>query len=760
MTASANTREHSLAWHLSILIAVLAVPLLVLTIVPSANFVRAERFRLEAAASQAREDALSRVDRDVSAKLALLRALATSRALDAGDFDQFDLQARELTGADGFFIVLRDRAGRLLVDTLQPRGMALPDLPEADTATDVVATRRPAVSNLVREPLTGRFVTVVAIPVMRGGAVTYVLEAGLSTGYFADLLRQSGSTLPYYAVLADRAGTIIASTEQNEEFVGRELPGFREITLSEGTWSGPNPLGVPVYRVHRRSLLSGWIVSIAVPQAYVSATPRGPILLVIALGAAVAVVALACGIFLSRRLTSVFQALNTFASGVGEGNAVAAPRSSLREANEIGLALEQASRKLNDNALKLRHANDLLETRVAERTQELGAAKKSAELARERAEAANEAKSQFLASMSHELRTPLNAISGYAQLLQLSDDALTRERRTRYTQSIMDASDTLKSVVDDLLDLARVEAGRIDLKCEPVDCFEVMTEACRTLEPMAKAREVTFTVDTTPNLPFVMADRKRLIQVLLNVGSNAVKYNVEGGWVQLTAYPVHDHTVRFAVRDGGRGIPPERQHEIFLPFNRLGAELGPVEGTGVGLAISRKLAQAMHGDIGFDSVPGAGSTFWIDIPIAEEPPLAHRLPASPPAAAIAARRSTVLYIEDKVTNVELVRSILESRTGLHLVEAQTVRDGIELARAVRPALVITDIHLSDGKGFDVLKRLRDDPETARIPVIALTADAMSANMQDMERVGFDHIVTKPFKVPELLDAVHQSLMAA
>jgi signal transduction histidine kinase/CheY-like chemotaxis protein len=758
MRALIYDREHSLAWYLSLLIAVLAIPLLALTIIPTANFIRAEHLRLEAVASEAREDVLSRVDSELSAKLSLLRALATSRALYSGDVDEFEVQARELADNGGFFIILRDRAGRLLVNTLNPRGTPLPDLP-APAGTEAVDTD-PLISDFVREPLTRQFVSVVVLPVMRGGELAYTLKAGLTSAYIADLLRRAGPSSPYYAVLADRTGTIIASGEQNERFVGKELPGFREITLSEGTWSGPSPLGIPVYRVHRRSPLSGWIVAVAVPRAFVTAIPHQSIALALGLATAVAGVALGCGIFLSTRMARAFQALNAYAREIGEGTVVAAPHSLLREANEIRFALEQAGRKLNDNTLALKHDKDLLESRVAERTEELKAAKTFAESARERAETANEAKTQFLASMSHELRTPLNAICGYSQLLQLSGDTLTQERQNSYTQNIIDASETLKSVVDEVLDLARVEAGKINLKTEPVDCLEALTDVCRTLEPMAKAKRIAFAVDTSVNLPSVLADRKRLIQILLNLGSNAIKYNVENGWARFTACPARGHMVRFSVRDNGRGIPPERQSEVFTPFNRLGAEMSSVDGTGVGLTISRKLAHAMHGEMGFDSVPGAGTLFWVDIPVADEAAVIHRLSTTPSSEAIVNSRSTVLYIEDKVTNLELVRSILESRTGLRLVVAQTVRDGVELARTVRPALVITDIHLSDGKGFDVLKKLRDDPETAHIPVIALTADAMSANMENMERVGFDHIVTKPFKVPDLLEAVHQSLLAA
>ena len=714
------------------------------------------------------------------------------------------------------------------------------------------------------------------------------MMAVLSSAYLNELLKQRGPAAPYYAVVAGRDGVIIATSQPSEDFVGKVLPGFGEITLSEGTWSGLNPLGTPVFRIHRRSALSGWVIAVAVPQAALTAPLHQSLFFILALGTAVALAAIGSGLFWSQQLTRIFRSLSTAARRLGDGAIVAVPQSSLREANEIGRVLEQASRTLREHAAALERTNEDLETRVDQRTREvrsaaeayrsivetvsdaivvgdeagricffskgaelifgycandvigesigilmpepdrsahdahfandrsrkhltavcerrgliarrqdgstlpidlsvtewhdgdghirftgvlrdvtererhadeLKTAKDLAELAQERAETANRVKSQFLASMSHELRTPLNAISGFAQLLCHSGDTLMRERQIRYSQNIMDASEHLKNVVDEVLDLARVESGQVGLNCEGLDCLEIMSEVSRTLEIAAQEREIMFTIDTSANLPFVLADRGRLIQVLLNLGSNAIKYNIDGGWVLLAAYPQGD-MVRFVVRDTGRGIPAERQPEIFQPFNRLGAELGPEEGTGIGLALSRKLMQAMRGNIGFESVAGAGSKFWIDVPVANESGIAETRVASMQMPIAADFRSRVLYIEDKIPNLELMRSIMEDVGNTQFIEAQTVRDGIVMARSVKPDLVITDIHLPDGTGFDVLQALREDSETAHIPVIALTADAMPTNMYNMKRFGFDNIVTKPFKISDLLDVVRTKLMAA
>jgi hypothetical protein len=297
-----------------------------------------------------------------------------------------------------------------------------------------------------------------------------------------------------------------------------------------------------------------------------------------------------------------------------------------------------------------------------------------------------------------------------------------------------------------------VEAGKVELDCRALDCLELMAEVHRTIEVEAQRREILFTCDTSGNLPPVFGDGKRLTQVLLNLASNAVKYNSDGGWVVFTAMP-RDGKVRFLMRDTGRGIPPERHAGVFEPFDRLGAEKGIEEGTGLGLAISRRLVHAMKGEIGFESEPGVGSTFWVDIPVATDD-IATRS-AAPTALldAVGDSTLTILYIEDRKTNIELMRGIVDGMENICCVDAQTVEAGVAMAMTLSFDIVITDIHLPDGTGFDVLQRLRADPRTKHLPVIALTADAMPINMANMARHGFDHILTKPFRIPELMEII-------
>jgi signal transduction histidine kinase/CheY-like chemotaxis protein len=446
---------------------------------------------------------------------------------------------------------------------------------------------------------------------------------------------------------------------------------------------------------------------------------------------------------ISVRINRSVRSLRIPALALGTPELVSIPDNEIVEVNDIGQALMKASQIIRESVVE-REQDELA-------TQEIIQAKQIAERT-------SRAKSEFLASMSHELRTPLSAISGFAQLLGHSGDTLAREKRIRYTENIIEASTQLGKIIDDVLDMASFESGHVNVNCEVLDCLEVMAEVSRTLEVSARKRGILFTVDTSANLPSIVADRGRLIQVLLNLGSNAIKYNVEAGSVLLTALP-YDDVVRFIVRDTGKGIPAERQREIFEPFNRLGVELTQEEGSGIGLTISRRLVQAMDGKIGFESFVGQGSKFWVELPMANE--IAAKMARRPSLFATAAdTRCKILYIEDKIPNIELMRAIIEDLSHTRFIDAQTVEEGLKIARSLKPDLVITDIHLPDGKGFDVLRGLRNDDRTSHIPVVALTADAMPSNMHNMELAGFHHVLTKPLKIPNLMEILRATLKAA
>lgn len=383
--------------------------------------------------------------------------------------------------------------------------------------------------------------------------------------------------------------------------------------------------------------------------------------------------------------------------------------------------------------------------------------RRSAELrdANERLRAANATKDTFLSRMSHELRTPLGAIKGFAELLTLSE---LEDEHGEWAGLILRASDHLLALVDEVLDIASIESGALSLSVEDVLLDDVLGDVLELAGPLADRHDVVVHRPTlTEGLHTVRADNQRLKQVLLNLVSNAVKYNRRGGSVTVRAEhdPDLGGAVRISVQDTGAGLDPALLARVFVPFDRLGAEATGVDGTGLGLALSRTLAEAMGGSIGVESTPGHGSVFWIRVPRGTAPEHAG-VPTNPDSPISAVRRGPagrLLIIEDTVTNIRLVEAILRRRPDVRLIPAMQGRLGVELAREHVPDLILLDLHLPDMRGEEVLAMLQADPATASLPVVILSADAMDARKVPLLAAGARDYRTKPIGVEALLQLV-------
>lgn len=435
------------------------------------------------------------------------------------------------------------------------------------------------------------------------------------------------------------------------------------------------------------------------------------------------------------------------------------------ESLEMEVNMTVGGRRITVNADRQQIMELLFSTseEVSRNHDELARAYHELQGARAEADRANRAKSEFLSRMSHELRTPLNAVLGFGQLLEMSelgpDDQQSVSR-------IIAGGRHLLELINDVLDIGRIDAGELSLSLEPVRVGHVLTEATELVQPLADERSVVVLSGHADGYDLqVLADRHRLKQVMLNLLSNAIKYNHQGGTVALGCLETDDGRRRIEVTDTGPGIAPENLDRLFAPFDRIGAEQNAaVEGTGLGLALSRQLVEAMGGTLGVESEVGSGSTFWVELTPAdalhegdpqETPSGFLRGPGEAPG-----RPATLIYIEDNLPNLTLVDQILVHRPAIELVTATQGRLGLELARQRRPDMLLLDLNLPDISGEEVLSELRADPKTRAIPIVMVTADASEGQARRLESIGASGYVTKPFQVQELLRVIDETLARA
>jgi len=378
-------------------------------------------------------------------------------------------------------------------------------------------------------------------------------------------------------------------------------------------------------------------------------------------------------------------------------------------------------------------------------------------------EKANQAKSDFLSSMSHELRTPLSAILGFAQLMESGSPAPTISQK-RCIDQILKAGWYLLELINEILDLALIESGKLSLSMEPISLIEVVREIETMIEPQAKKRDISVIFPQIETPYFIKADRTRVKQVLINLLSNAIKYNKVGGTVVVDFITTTTGRVRICIKDTGEGLAPDKLTELFQPFNRLGKETGVDEGTGIGLVVCKRLIELMGGVIGVESTLGQGSVFWIELKLTAKPQ-AVAISAKPTAVAQAQVQAnpqlrTLLYVEDNPANLMLVEDLIARRPDIRLMSAGDGGSGIEIARVFRPDVILMDINLPGISGIKALRILAEDPSTAHIPVVALSANAIPRDIKKGLEAGFFRYLTKPIKVNEFMDTLDETLRFA
>ena len=400
---------------------------------------------------------------------------------------------------------------------------------------------------------------------------------------------------------------------------------------------------------------------------------------------------------------------------------------------------------------------------TARKRVELTLQEKNIELegAKAAADKANLAKSEFLSSMSHELRTPLNAVLGFAQLMA-SETPPPSAQQQRSIDQILKGGWYLLRLINEILDLAMIESGKVTMSQEAVSLVDVLRDCESMIAPQAQQRQIRMSFPSAENLFYVHADRTRVKQVMLNLLANAIKYNRDGGAIVVECAMSGEGRVRVSVRDTGNGLAPEQLAQLFQPFNRLGQEAGAVEGSGIGLVVTKQLVELMGGLIGVASHVGIGTVFWVELEATSAPTLVFDQTARDGGGAVsepehAAQRRTLLYVEDNPANLVLVEQLIARRSDLTLLTAVDATLGIELARTFRPDVILMDINLPGLSGLEALGVLLKDPCCAYVPILALSANAVPRDIRKGLEAGFFRYLTKPIQVKEFMEALDVAL---
>jgi signal transduction histidine kinase/ActR/RegA family two-component response regulator/uncharacterized membrane protein len=752
--------------------------LLVITLISRAEVTRVEdeiKARLDARADSMKGQLDEWINEHLQTSQRLAHQVEQSRNLTSaqlhGDFRFFVAASPDVAA-----IRVVNEAGKVVLSSDLPLGAGSADLSDREWFARLKAQNKPLVALVPQGRMLKELLLVFVAPVMQTSGQGASFHGGVLLTYrarsFSNMFASEALEDQMRASLLGADGAVIVSSEPGFA-AGKSFDAQRAGTIAQRMNGGAyrwHPAGAKsamqawsssYYARHIDLAGGGWSLVVELPLKQHFAALQDKLLNGFVVTFVLALGAFGVGGWLGRRivrpLNELSQVTTALAGNVSGDQEIVLRRHGLNEIDSLVDNFEGMVRKLRQHYAELMAIRHDLEQRVQERTAALVQQTDELQRARDEAESASRAKSDFLSSMSHELRTPMNAILGFSQLLEMDDLA---EPHRQSVHEIHKAGKHLLALINDVLDLSRIESGNIELSIESVEVDPLLDDCYSLVGPLLQKYDVRLSVSGTGrHRHAIRADRVRLKQILLNLLSNAIKYNRPGGKVSVQYQSVADGKLRISVTDTGSGLTAAQTAQLFSAFNRLGAENGSTEGTGIGLVITKRLTEMMGGQIGVHSVPGQGSTFWIEFVRDQARQDAPRASSTQPGAlsSAAGKGHEVLYIEDNPANLRLVALALAHRPHINLHTAHEPELGIELAQAKRPDLILLDINLPGINGFEVLRRIRINPRLSRVPVVAVSAKAMPGDVERGRAAGFDEYLSKPIDIEQLLATVDRFL---
>ncbi len=683
------------------------------------------------------------VDQQIGRTVTALEVLASLRAMDAPTVAEFTDIARGL---------VPDNPGWTSVRLLDPAMTVLasvPPIPEGTTtspepewARAVIATRAPAVSTLTRSTDGGQWGVTIGVPILRNDRVKYVLGARVSAVAFSDVLARQKVPGDGVLTLLDTTPIIIARTRNEDTFAGGPpAADFLERLRSgpEGSWYTKLLEGTPSYAAWSRSPVTGWTIGIGLPAETVDRPTRNSLIALSAAGLWIVGGGITLALLLSRGIVRAQEAAATAARALARGESVVPFHSSIAEAHELSLGLREAATILQT---RMRERDDA--QREADRHRATTLEREQA--ARRAAESLSRAKDEFVATLSHELRTPLNAIFGWVALMKTG--TLDPARYAHALDVIERNTRAQTQLIEDLLDMSRMIRGTVRLDMRPVDLAAVLEAAVDSLRPTADARQIPMTIVDARHGLLVSADHSRLQQVLWNLLANSLKFTPSGGhidaWIEVDG---RDAVVR--VRDTGEGIDPEFLAHVFDRFRQESADMTRAHsGLGIGLSLVRHLTELHGGSVDVQSAgKGKGATFSVRLPLlgarATTPAALSVAAPLPDAGARVLVGLHLLAVDDDPDGLDLIATALR-HAGARVTTAPSAGEALAVLANEHVDLIVSDVAMPNGSGYDLVRSLRGHPRTSTLPVLALTAYNRSEDRDRALAEGFDAHLGKPF----------------